>query len=150
MPTYLDLVKKYIDRSNSYITSIDPKRVGVLMLDVQNLCLDPAGADYIVRVGDAPEGAETLGPAKRVLERARAEGFPVFWSMWGLRPDGADAGIGKLKAPSVMGGEPEMPGSHGTWNGALCAGFDPLPGEDRKSTRLNSSHVSESRMPSSA
>ena len=29
-------------------------------------------------------------------------------------------------------------------------GFQGLKGEDRKSTRLNSSHVSESRMPSSA
>ena len=28
--------------------------------------------------------------------------------------------------------------------------FEDDPGEDRKSTRLNSSHVSESRMPSSA
>ena len=32
--------------------------------------------------------------------------------------------------------------------GVLIAGFDGAP--DRKSTRLNSSHVSESRMPSSA
>ncbi len=126
---YLDLVKKYVDRSNSYIKSVDPQRVGVLMLDVQNLCLNPKGADYIESVGGSPTGAETLGPAKSVLERARAEGFPVFWSMWGLRPDGADAGIGKLKWPTVMAGTPDQPGSHGTWNGALCDGFEPLPGE---------------------
>jgi hypothetical protein len=41
------------------------------MLDVQNLCLDPGGADYIQSIGGAPSGGDTLGPAKRVLERAR-------------------------------------------------------------------------------
>jgi nicotinamidase-related amidase len=129
MPTYRELVDRYIDRSNSYIKTIDPKRVGVHMLDVQNLALNPKGADYTTSVGAAPAGADTLGPAKRVLERARAEGYPVFWSQWGLRPDGADSGIGKFKAPDVMSGKPDQPGSHGTWNGALCDGFDPVPGE---------------------
>ena len=129
MATYRELVDKYIDRSNRFIHDVDPKRVGVLMLDVQNLCLNPKGADYIESVGGSPTGAETLGPAKKVLNRARAEGFPVFWSMWVLRPDGADAGIGKFKAPEVMGGKPDMPGSHGTWNGALCDGLEPRFGE---------------------
>jgi hypothetical protein len=74
------------------------------MLDVQNLCLDPGGADYIQSIGGAPSGGDTLGPAKRVLERARAEGFPVLWSLWGLQPDGSDAGIGKYKgALNVLG-----------------------------------------------
>ena len=55
-----------------------------------------------------------------------------------------------------------VPGSRaaGTVRTAVCGPADNLaahrllehvlPGEDRKSTRLNSSHVSESRMPSSA
>ena len=33
---------------------------------------------------------------------------------------------------------------------AICSKVPEYPHEDRKSTRLNSSHVSESRMPSSA
>lgn len=129
MPTYRELVERHVDRSNRFITRIDPKRTAVLMLDIQNLCLNPKGADYIDSFGGALEGKDTLGPAKKVLDRSRKEGFSIFWSMWGLRPDGADAGIGKFKAPDVMGGGPDMPGSHGTWNGALCDGFVPAAGE---------------------
>lgn len=129
MATYGELLDRYVDRANKFIHEIDPKRVGVLMLDVQNLCLNPQGADYIDSFGGALEGKDTLGPAKKVLDRAREEGLPVFWSMWGLRPDGADPGIGKFKAPDFMSGTPDQPGSHGTWNGALCDGFEPRFGE---------------------
>ena len=40
----------------------------------------------------------------------------------------------------------------GSYSNGCIIGAEPLPykGEDRKSTRLNSSHGSESRMPSSA
>jgi biuret amidohydrolase len=75
MYTYRELLNRNVDRSNSFIKKIDRKRTAVHMLDVQNLCLDTNGADYIQSVGGAPSGADTLVPAKRVLERARAEGF---------------------------------------------------------------------------
>jgi len=104
MKTYREMLTENVDRSNSFIKKIDKKRTVVHMLDVQNLCLDSAGADYIQSVGGAPSGADTLGPARRVLERARREGFPVLWSLWGLQPDGSDAGIGKYKAPSMCAG----------------------------------------------
>ena len=71
MSTYRELLNQSVDRSNSFIKTIDRKRTVVHMLDVQNLCLDPGGADYIQSVGGAPSGADTLGPAKKVLERAR-------------------------------------------------------------------------------
>jgi hypothetical protein len=87
MLTYRELLNQNVDRSNSFIKAIDRKRTVVHMLDVQNLCLDPAGADYIQSVAGAPSGADTIGPAKKVLARARAEGFPVLWSLWGLQPD---------------------------------------------------------------
>ena len=129
MPTYREMLTQFVDRSNSFIDTIDLKRTAVHMLDVQNLCLDPKGADCYQSVAGAPAGAETLGPAKKVLERARKERFLVLWSLWGLQPDGSDAGIGKFKAPSLCSGKPDAPGSHGTWNGALVKGLDPLPGE---------------------
>jgi biuret amidohydrolase len=129
MLSYREMLNRNVDRSNSFIKKIDRQRTVVHMLDVQNLCLDPKGADFIQSVGGAPSGADTLGPAKKVLERARSEGFPVLWSLWGLQPDGSDAGIGKYKAPSMCSGAPDAPGSHGTWNGQLVKGFDPLPGE---------------------
>ena len=129
MPTYREMLKQFVDRSNAFIDKIDKKRTVLHMLDVQNLCLDPKGADYIESVGGAPSGKDTQGPAKRVLGRARAEGFPVVWSLWGLQPDGSDAGIGKYKAPGICDGKPDSPGSHGTWDGQLVDGFEPLPGE---------------------
>jgi biuret amidohydrolase len=130
MPTsYREMLSQFVDRSNSYIKTVDRKRTVLHMLDVQNLCLDPKGADYIRSVGGAPSGADTLGPAKKALERCREEGFPVLWSLWGIQPDGSDAGIGKFKAPGMCDGTPDAPGSHGTWNGALVDGFVPRPGE---------------------
>jgi nicotinamidase-related amidase len=128
MATYQELLQRHVDRSNSFITSIDPRRTVLLMLDVQKLCLDLGGHDYVPSVGGAPSGVETLGPAKKVLDLARAEGMPVMWSLWGHRPDRSDAGISKFKVPGCDG-TPESPWSHGTWNGEIVDGFDPLPGE---------------------
>lgn len=129
MPTYRELLDRHVDRSNSFIRTVDKTRTFFHMLDFQNLCLDPKGADYINSVGGAPSGADTHAPARKALDRARQEKFPVAWSLWGLQPDGSDAGIGKFKAPALCAGTPDSPGSHGTWDGALVAGFDPLPGE---------------------
>lgn len=54
MKTYREMLTENVDRSNSFIKKIDKKRTVVHMLDVQNLCLDSAGADYIQSVGGAP------------------------------------------------------------------------------------------------
>jgi hypothetical protein len=56
------------------ITSGNPDVNIVHILDLQNLCLDPSGADYIPSVGGAPAGADTIGPAKKVLIRVRPYG----------------------------------------------------------------------------
>ena len=92
MSSYRELLERSLDRSNAFATELEPKRTIVLMLDVQLLCLHPDGADHVKRVGGAPSGADTLGPAKKVLGRARAEGMPLLWSMWGHRPDSSSIG----------------------------------------------------------
>lgn len=137
MPTFEEKLDKYVDRSNSFIKKLNLKRTALHALDIQNLCLDPKGADYIESVGGAPSGQETLGPAKRLIELARRKGIPITWSMWGMRPDGTDLGVYKLKYPSWA--EPDSPFNHETWNGALCDGFEPRKGEPVIKKHRNSS-----------
>lgn len=138
MTTFEGKLNKYVDRSNSIVPdTIDLKRTVVHALDIQNLCLDPRGADYVESVGGAPSGAESLGPAKRILDLAREKGIKVNWSMWGMDPRRLDLGIWGLKYPSWK--DPESPFNHGTWNGALVDGFEPLPDEAVLKKNRNSS-----------
>lgn len=138
MTEFEDKLNRYVDRSNSIIPeTIDLSRTVVHALDIQNLCLDEGGADYVESVGGAPSGAESLGPAKRILELAREKGMTVNWSMWGMDPRGLDLGIWGLKYPSWR--DPDSPFNHDTWNGALVDGFDPLPGEAVLKKHRNSS-----------
>lgn len=137
MNAFEEKLNKYVDRSNSFTKKLDLARTHVHALDIQNLCLHPKGADYIQSVGGAPNGAETLGPAKRMIDLARREGMKISWSMWGMRPDGADLGVFKLKYPSWK--DPDSPFNHGTWNGALCDGFEPREGEPVIKKHRNSS-----------
>jgi nicotinamidase-related amidase len=137
MAAFADKLAKYVDRSNGFTKKLDLRRTALHALDIQNLCLHPDGADYIESVGGAPSGAETLGPAKRILGLARENGMKVTWSMWGMRPDGADLGVFKFKYPDWK--NPDSPFNHGTWNGALCDGFEPLEGEPVMKKHRNSS-----------
>ena len=61
MTAFEDKLNRYVDRSNSFTRKLDLKRTAVHALDIQNLCLNPRGADYVESVGGAPSGAETLG-----------------------------------------------------------------------------------------
>jgi biuret amidohydrolase len=137
MTAFEEKLSKYVDRSNSFTKKLDLKRTVIHALDIQNLCLSPRGADYIESVGGAPSGADTLGPAKRMIELARSKGMRVTWSMWGMHPEGVDLGVFKLKYPSWK--DPDSPFNHGTWNGALCDGFEPRKGEPVIKKHRNSS-----------
>ncbi|QNK82939.1 cysteine hydrolase family protein [Nakamurella sp. PAMC28650] len=138
MTTFQEQLDRFVDRSHRFIpNTIDLSRTVVHAMDIQNLCLDPKGADYIKSVGGAPSGAESLVPAKAVLELARDKGIKVIWSLWGMDPDGADLGVWGLKYPSWR--EPDSPFNHGTWNGALCDGFVPQKGEHVFQKHRNSS-----------
>lgn len=138
MTAFEDKLKKYVDRSHTFIPeTIDLKRTVVHALDIQNLCLDPKGADYIESVGGAPSGAESLGPAKRILELAREKSVKVIWSMWGMDPNNYDVGVWGLKYPSWK--EPNSPYKHGTWDGDLVEGFEPQEGEPVFRKHRNSS-----------
>lgn len=109
---------------------IDPSRTALLVLDAQKLIMEREGTGYCPSVAGAPSGEETIEPTERVVERCREEGIPVIWSMWGLRPDGWDAGPYALKWPPL---NPGQPGSPVTWGHPhteeLAGNLQPREGE---------------------
>jgi ureidoacrylate peracid hydrolase len=131
----LDFTYDHIDdvlpRGAWVAPTIDPARTMLLVLDVQNLIVSESGAAYVKSVGGAPEGKDTIEPIKRVLEACRDKGIPVVWSLWGLRPDGMDAGLAKAKWPGLDCGSPTSPGSWGnpTGDDLLHPEMKPLDGE---------------------
>lgn len=138
MTTFEDKLNKYVDRTFNYTpATIDLRKTVVHALDIQNLCLNPKGSDYIQSVGGAPSGSESLEPAKRIIEIARAKKMKVIWSLWGMRPDGSDIGLWGQKYPAWR--DSDSPFNHGTWNGALCDGFEPREGEPVFTKHRNSS-----------
>lgn len=115
MANFAEKVDKYVDRSYRYVPDkIDLSRTTVHMLDVQNLCLDKRGADYVQSVGGAPSGEETLVEAKRCLDAARANGLNVNWSMWGMDPDGYDIGLWGEKYPDWKKSDSPLTTAHST------------------------------------
>ncbi|GAA1125713.1 isochorismatase family cysteine hydrolase [Nocardioides aquiterrae] len=131
----LDFTYDHIDdvlpRGAWVAPTIDPARTMLLVLDVQNLIVSESGAAYVKSVGGAPEGKDTIEPIKRVLEACRDKGIPVVWSLWGLRPDGMDAGLAKAKWPGLDCGSPASPASWGNESGddLLHPEMKPLDGE---------------------
>lgn len=131
----LDFTYDHIDdvlpRGAWVAPTIDPARTMLLVLDVQNLIVSESGAAYVQSVGGAPEGKDTIEPIKRVLEACRDKGIPVVWSLWGLRPDGMDAGLAKAKWPGLDCGSPTSPASWGNSTGddLLHPEMKPLDGE---------------------
>lgn len=118
-----------IDRSFRVAPEIDPSRTALLVLDVQKLIVDPKGAAYVESVAGAPAGKDVVEPIKRVVECARQAEIPVFWSLWGLRPDGLDAGVCTLKWPGLKPGHPDSPASWGNRDAELADGLEPLANE---------------------
>ena len=125
--TYENL-DKIMDRSRNVAPTIDPKKTMLLVLDMQKACAEPGGAMYIPSVGGAPEGKDVVEPVQRVLEACRAKAIPVAWSLWGLRPDGLDAGFADTKW-GLEGQLKEFPGSWGNGGDELVDGLEPQEGE---------------------
>jgi nicotinamidase-related amidase len=121
-------IDKIIDRSARVAPSIDPKKTMLLVLDMQKACVTPGGAMYIESVGGAPEGKDTVQPVVNVLEACRAKGIPVVWSMWGLRPDGKDAGVADKKWPGILP-LAQFPGAWGNGGDELDDALKPLDDE---------------------
>jgi nicotinamidase-related amidase len=136
--TFEDKLNKWVNRTYRFIPEkIDLSRTVVHMLDVQNLCLDKRGAEYIESIGGAPSGEETLVQAKTVLDAARSKGVKINWSMWGMDPNGYDIGLWGEKYPAWK--NLDSPFNHGTFDGALCDGFVPAEGEAVLRKHRNSS-----------
>lgn len=121
-------IDEVIDRSAMVVTSIDSKKTLLLVLDMQKACVTPGGAMYIQSVGGAPEGKDVVQPVLNALNACRAKGIPVVWSMWGLRPDGKDAGIADKKWPGIVPLS-QFPGSWGNGGDELDDALVPLPDE---------------------
>ena len=83
------------------------------------------------------------GRGRRLLDVGAADGLlsrlltERGWKVTGLEADPVAAAAGATHCERIIPAD-------------LDAGIPPLPGEDRKSTRLNSSHPYVPRMPSSA
>jgi ureidoacrylate peracid hydrolase len=118
-----------IDRGARAVTAIDPSKTALLVLDMQKLIIDPAGAGYVKSVGGAPEGIDTIEPTNRVIDACRAAGIPLVWSLWGLRPDGLDKGICAPKWPGLDPGAPNSPASWGNRDAELHDDMHPRDDE---------------------
>jgi nicotinamidase-related amidase len=121
-------IDDYIDRSAMLAPTIDPKKTMLLVLDMQKACAEPGGAMYIPSTGGAPEGKDVVQPVVDVLEACRAKGIPVVWSLWGLRPDGKDAGFADVKW-GLVDQLATFPGSWGNGGDELVDELKPLADE---------------------
>jgi biuret amidohydrolase len=121
-------IDKVIDRSARVAPTIDPTKTMLLVLDMQKACAEPGGAMYIPSVGGAPEGKDVVQPVINVLEACRAKGIPVVWSLWGLRPDGKDAGVADAKWPGALPWS-TFPGSWGNGGDELVDELKPAEDE---------------------
>jgi biuret amidohydrolase len=108
---------------------IDPRKTVLLVLDMQKLIVDPAGAGYVPSVGGAPEGKDTIEPVNRTIAACRDLGMQLVWSLWGLRGDGLDAGMCKAKWPPLEPGTPGSPASWGNRDAELADEMQPNEGE---------------------
>lgn len=121
-------IDTHIDRSAWVAPVIDPRKTMLLVLDMQKACAQPGGAMYIPSTGGAPEGKDVVQPVVNVLEACRSKGIPVVWSLWGLRPDGKDAGFADVKW-GLQGALARFPGAWGNGGDELVDELKPLPDE---------------------
>ena len=102
---------------------------------------DSTGNLYITDYANGP--VDTVAPGGYTTVFLEANGTVAGeWGRFGMLPNEVNWGTNSLD----LGGSTTI--TNGIWNGNTIA-YN-YGGTDRKSTRLNSSHVSESRMPSSA
>ncbi|MGI9659528.1 MAG: cysteine hydrolase family protein [Gaiellaceae bacterium] len=125
----LEKIDEVLPRGFFVADEIDPEKTAILAMDIQKLCVDPKGAAYIESVAGAPSGQDVLGPINTVLDRARAEGMHIVWSRWGLRGDGADAGMCTAKWPPMEPGTPDSPASWGNRDAEIADETVPLEDE---------------------
>ncbi len=92
MPFTLKL-DEILDRKCRAAPTVDLKRTWLHVTDMQITCTDPKASGYLVGGHGKPTGDETVQACNKVIDRCRAEGIPVSWSMYGIEPDGSDAGI---------------------------------------------------------
>ena len=118
-----------IDRTFRVAPEIDHTKTALLVLDLQKLICDPAGAAYVESVAGAPAGQDVLGPVRNVIDSCRDVGMHIMWSLWGLEGDGRDTGIAALKWPGMEPGTPGSPATWGNRDAELVDGFEALPGE---------------------
>ncbi len=121
-------IDEVIDRSHMITKKLDPKKTLLLVLDMQKGCVTPGGAMYIESIGGAPEGKDTVPVVAQVLQACRDAGIPVVWSMWGLRPDGKDAGYADTKW-GLEGQLADFPASWGNGADELDDTLKPDPDE---------------------
>ena len=129
----LDYTYEHLDevvsRDVFAVPEFDTSRTALLAMDIQKLCVDPAGAAYIPSVAGAPEGKDVIEPICRVIDHCRSIGIPVFYSAWGLRGDGADKGICALKWPGMNPGTPDSPATWGQRDAELDDAIKPAENE---------------------
>ena len=107
------------------------ERPALIVIDMARAFCDPS---YQVGCDQTP----TLEAISQLLGAARAADLPVYYTTIAYLADGQDGGIFVQKIPSLLELRLDDP---------AATEIDP---RDRKSTRLNSSHIQKSRMPSSA
>jgi biuret amidohydrolase len=121
-------IDKVIDRSAWVAPTIEPSKTMLLVLDMQKACAEVGGAMYIQSTGGAPEGKDVIQPVVNLVEACRRKNIPIVWSMWGLRPDGKDAGVADKKWPGALPLS-TFPGSWGNGGDELVNELKPLPDE---------------------
>lgn len=92
MSFILDL-DKLIDRKCRVAPKIDPARTWLHVTDMQVTCTDPKASGYLKGGNGIPSGDECVVACNRVIDRCRDEGIGISWSMFGVEPDGSDAGL---------------------------------------------------------
>ena len=92
MPFEIDL-DRLIDRKCRVAPTIDPARAWLHVTDMQVTCTDPKASGYLKGGHGIPSGDECVASCNRVIDRCRQEGIRVSWSMFGVEPDGSDAGL---------------------------------------------------------
>jgi nicotinamidase-related amidase len=136
MPFEFDL-DSLMNRDHLVAPTIDPARTWLHVTDMQITTTDPGATGYLTGGDGAPSGDDTVHACNRVIERCRAEGIGVSWSMFGVADDGSDAG---LHLDKVRFWYPDG-GSDNKWS-------DPESEIDPRMSRLPHEHVFRRPKPS--
>lgn len=127
--TCMASIEEHIEREVMAVEEFDLENTAMLVLDMQNLIVDPDGAGYVESVAGAPSGQDVVERTQRILESVRDTDVDILWSKWGLRPDGADAGIAAEKWPFLNCGKPDSPVAWGHRDSEITDELDPRDDE---------------------